>query len=189
MLVINYDEWGGFFDHVPPSVAPDARPEWGLRGFRVPCLVISPRARRGHVAHDVYDHTSILKAIEWRWNLPPLTPRDEAARNIAEVLDFTRAVAAPFGDERPRMGDARAFAERWGEQLTPELVGRIERLGLVRPLGDGRYEVRSPRLERAAQELADLGVRHAAPEREVEQGPVSRIEITQSGWQTICWHS
>jgi phospholipase C len=89
LLVINYDEWGGFFDHLAPSAAPDANPEWGLRGFRVPCLVISPRARRGYVAHNVYDHTSILKAVEWRWGLAPLTPRDSAARNIAEVLDFT----------------------------------------------------------------------------------------------------
>jgi phospholipase C len=88
LLVINYDEWGGFFDHVPPTVAADANPDWGLRGFRVPCLVISPRARRGYVAHDVYDHTSVLKTVEWRWNLAPLTPRDSAARNIAEVLDF-----------------------------------------------------------------------------------------------------
>jgi phospholipase C len=89
LLVINYDEWGGFFDHVAPGVAPDVNPAWGLRGFRVPCLVISPRARRGHVAHNVYDHTSVLKAVEWRWNLAPLTVRDAAARNIAEVLDFT----------------------------------------------------------------------------------------------------
>lgn len=92
-LVVNYDEWGGFFDHVPPSVAPDATPEagTGMRGFRTPALMVSPRARRGFVSHDVYDHTSVLKMIEWRWGLPPLTPRDAAARNLAEVLDFGRA--------------------------------------------------------------------------------------------------
>jgi phospholipase C len=97
LLVINYDEWGGFYDHVAPAVAPDANPDWGLRGFRVPCLVISPRARRGYVAHNVYDHTSVLKAIEWRWNLAPLTPRDTNARNLAEVLDFANPpnLAAP----------------------------------------------------------------------------------------------
>jgi phospholipase C len=89
VLIINYDEWGGFYDHVAPRVAPDAVPDWGLRGFRVPCLVISPRARRQSVAHGLYDHTSILKMIEWRWNLAPLTPRDAAAGNLAEVLDFT----------------------------------------------------------------------------------------------------
>lgn len=91
VLVVNYDEWGGFYDHVAPTSAPDAHPEWGMRGFRVPCLVVSPRARRGHVAKDVYDHTSVLKMIEWRWGLPALTPRDAAARNLAEVLDFTNA--------------------------------------------------------------------------------------------------
>jgi phospholipase C len=90
-LVVNYDEWGGFYDHVAPGTAPDATPELGtdLRGFRTPALLISPRARRRYVAHGVYDHTSVLKMIEWRWGLSPLTPRDEAARNLAEVLDFS----------------------------------------------------------------------------------------------------
>jgi phospholipase C len=88
LLVINYDEWGGFFDHVAPGTAPDVSSTTALRGFRVPALVISPRARRGHVAHGTYDHTSVLRTIEWRWGLPPLTPRDAHARNIAEVLDF-----------------------------------------------------------------------------------------------------
>ncbi|GAA2125645.1 alkaline phosphatase family protein [Actinomadura napierensis] len=102
LLVINYDEWGGFFDHVPPPTGPDPRPDLGtgLRGFRVPCLLISPRARRGAVAHEVYDHTSVLKAIEWRWGLDPLSVRDAAARNIAEVLDFESApkLKAPHYD-------------------------------------------------------------------------------------------
>ncbi|MDL4816654.1 alkaline phosphatase family protein [Actinomadura opuntiae] len=102
LLVINYDEWGGFFDHVPPPAGPDPRPDLGtgLRGFRVPCLLISPRARRGAIAHEVYDHTSVLKAIEWRWGLEPLSVRDAAARNIAEVLDFESApkLKAPHYD-------------------------------------------------------------------------------------------
>jgi phospholipase C len=51
--------------------------------------VISPLARRGTVAHNTYDHTSVLRMIEWRWGLPALTPRDAAARNIAEVLNFS----------------------------------------------------------------------------------------------------
>ena len=87
-LIVNYDEWGGFFDHVPPGKAPDANPEFALRGFRVPALMISPRARRGHIDHRVYDHASVLRMIEWRHGLRPLTPRDAAARNMAEVLDF-----------------------------------------------------------------------------------------------------
>ena len=88
LLVVNYDEWGGFYDHVTPQLAPDAHRRTRRRGFRVPAVVVSPRARRGHVAHRTYDHTSVLKAIEWRWDLKPLTPRDQHARNIAEVLDW-----------------------------------------------------------------------------------------------------
>ncbi len=97
LLVITFDEWGGFFDHVPPpAAAADANPAYVQRGFRVPCLLISPFARRGHVAHGVYDHTSILKLAEWRWGLAPLTPRDASATNLASALDFSRRnLAAP----------------------------------------------------------------------------------------------
>jgi phospholipase C len=90
VLVINFDEWGGFFDHVPPSEAPDVDPALALRGFRVPCIIVSPFSAPGGIDHGVYDHTSILKMIEWRWGLPPLSARDAAANNLAEALDFSR---------------------------------------------------------------------------------------------------
>jgi phospholipase C len=93
LFVITFDEWGGFFDHVSPAAAPGDNVQ---RGFRVPCLLISPFARRGRVAHGVYDHTSILKLLEWRWKLAPLTARDAAATNLATALDFShRNFAAP----------------------------------------------------------------------------------------------
>jgi len=102
ILVINFDEWGGFFEHVAPSTAPipaadaAAGNQDGLRGFRVPCLIISPWSRRGYVAGGIYDHTSVLKMIEWRWNLRPLTIRDASARNLALALDFSVGdLAAP----------------------------------------------------------------------------------------------
>jgi phospholipase C len=102
VLVINYDEWGGFYDHVPPPTAPippataAAGDTDGRLGFRVPCVVISPYARRNFIAHAQYDHTSILKMIEWRFGLPPLTVRDATANNLAEVLNFeTPDVTAP----------------------------------------------------------------------------------------------
>jgi phospholipase C len=88
VLVITYDEWGGFFDHVPPGHAPDVSNKTSLRGFRVPTVVISPFARRGFVSHKTFDHTSILKMIEWRFGLDPLTVRDKKANNLATVLDF-----------------------------------------------------------------------------------------------------
>ncbi len=93
VLIINFDEWGGFFDHVPPTRAPipaadAALGSDGRRGFRVPAMVISPWSPRNTVAPGLYDHTSVLKMIEWRWSLRPLTVRDANANNLAEVLDF-----------------------------------------------------------------------------------------------------
>jgi phospholipase C len=93
VLVINFDEWGGFFDHVPPPLAPipdgdRAVGSDGRIGFRTPALVISPFSRRGHVSHHQFDHTSVLRMIEWRWGLDPLTVRDQTANNLALALDL-----------------------------------------------------------------------------------------------------
>lgn len=93
VLVITYDEWGGFFDHIPPPLAavPPADAllgSDGRLGFRVPTLVVSPLGARKNVASPTLDHTSILRMIEWRWRLQPLTVRDETAVNLAEVIDF-----------------------------------------------------------------------------------------------------
>ena len=65
----------------------------GLRGFRVPYLLISPRARRHHISNRLFDHTSVLRMIEWRWKLAPLTIRDGTARNLASALDLDRSGA------------------------------------------------------------------------------------------------
>ena len=103
LLVVTFDEWGGFFDHVPPPVAPDVDPRYQQRGFRVPTLLVSPYARRGYVSHEVYDHTSILSLIEWRWGLKPLSVRDAAATNIATALDFSRRNLAAKPAVAPRL--------------------------------------------------------------------------------------
>lgn len=94
LLVINYDEWGGFFDHVPPPTAPIPDADQaagnadGRLGFRTPVLLVAPWARRGLVSHAQYDHTSVLRLIEARWGLEPLTVRDATATNLADDLDF-----------------------------------------------------------------------------------------------------
>ncbi|MFM8410673.1 MAG: alkaline phosphatase family protein [Alphaproteobacteria bacterium] len=124
VLVVNYDEWGGFYDHVPPPLAP--RTEWddvidndGRLGFRVPTLIASPFARRGFVGHLQYDHTSVLAMIEWRFGLDPLTVRDATANNLARVLDFSRPRTdaptfdvpdGPFGGECTGGGESVAAA-------------------------------------------------------------------------------
>ena len=93
-LFIVYDEWGGFFDHVRPPRVPDDRnhrllaEDFGRMGMRIPAVVLSPYARRGHVDHGIYGFESILKMIEHRFALAPLTRRDRYARNIARSFDW-----------------------------------------------------------------------------------------------------
>jgi len=105
VLVINFDEWGGFFEHIAPGEAPDVDPSLELRGFRVPCLVVSPFAAAG-IAGGTYDHTSVLKMIEWRWGLAPLSVRDDAANSLAEVLDFKAKRKHPPVYDVPPFGSA-----------------------------------------------------------------------------------
>jgi len=102
-FILTYDEWGGFFDHVrPPRVrddrrSPDDQENFGQLGFRVPVRLMSPYSRRNFVDHRLYDHTSILRFIEWRFLGAPadgkglpgnwhLTTRDRYANNIAWSL-------------------------------------------------------------------------------------------------------
>jgi phospholipase C len=89
-VVITYDEGGGYFDHVRPPTAD----RFGL-GTRVPTLIVSPYARRGVVAHGQYDHASILKLIEWRFGLQPLTDRDAGAGAFLEAFDFSQPPRQP----------------------------------------------------------------------------------------------
>jgi phospholipase C len=102
VLVINRDEWGGFFDHVRPprvvapnSVDTDLVDGKALLGCRVPTVIVSPFARGNPAAPRInsllYDHTSVLKLIEWRWGLEPLTARDasDEVANLASALSFT----------------------------------------------------------------------------------------------------
>jgi phospholipase C len=96
-LVITWDDFGGFYDHVRP-------PHVDLFGFgpRVPMLLISPWAKRGHVAHQTLEFSSVLKMIETIWELEPLTERDRRASDMLDLFDFTGERRPPlFLRERP----------------------------------------------------------------------------------------
>ena len=105
MLIWTYDEHGGYYDHVPPPLAipPDDVPPalkpgdppggFNRYGFRVPSGVVSPYAKKDFVSHTVYDHTSILKTVEEKWNLPALTRRDANANSLLDMVDLQSAPA------------------------------------------------------------------------------------------------
>ncbi|MBV8635305.1 MAG: acid phosphatase, partial [Burkholderiaceae bacterium] len=83
VIIVTYDENGGFWDHVAPP--PGGR--WGP-GNRVPALIISPFAKRGYVDHTPYDTTSILKFITRRYHLEPLPGLRPAAGDLVDALKF-----------------------------------------------------------------------------------------------------
>jgi phospholipase C len=109
-MMLTYDEGGGFFDHVPSpaAVKPDDIPpiltqtnpdgttrtftpgDFNRYGYRVPFVMASPWVKPNYVSHTVADHTSILKFIEKRFNLPSLTRRDAAAHDLLDMFDFSQ---------------------------------------------------------------------------------------------------
>jgi phospholipase C len=90
-VVITWDDFGGFYDHVPP-------PHVDLYGFgpRVPMILISPWARRGLVTHQTLEFSSVLRMIEAIWRLRPLTERDRNASDMLDLFAFARKPIPPL---------------------------------------------------------------------------------------------
>jgi len=100
VLIITYDEHGGFYDHVPPpqTVAPgDATTDpandlyhfdFRQLGVRVSAVIISPLIPRGTIDHTVYDHTSVLATVESIFGLQPLTQRDKHANTLNHLFSL-----------------------------------------------------------------------------------------------------
>jgi phospholipase C len=158
VFIVSYDEWGGFFDHVRPPVLADDRysrnldDNFGQAGFRVPTLVASPYARPGYADHTVYDHTSILRFLEWRFlGAPPtgskqqagrwwLTKRDRNAANLGASLRASNPdpeLRFAFDDSEPDLStemivpcdkfvDVNKVEAEWGVDLDPEFLDLIE---------------------------------------------------------------
>ena len=119
------------------------------------------RGRTGYYAPEHIDRLELIKDLQAEGFSLEVIKRilDSApGTTAAEVLNFTRAVTEPFGDEEPELMEQRELAERWGDQLTPKLAERVQKLGFVRAVGDGRFEVLSPRLQAVSEELAELGI-------------------------------
>ena len=109
LLVWTYDEHGGcstttchrhpqsrLTTSSPFITATDQPGGYDRYGFRVPTVVVSPYSKKHFVSHTVYDHTSVLKTIERKWNLPAMTYRDANANDLLDCLDLShRAFADP----------------------------------------------------------------------------------------------
>lgn len=97
-IFVVWDEWGGFWDHVRPPVIekePGFLGQAVRYGYRIPCLVIGPYARRGHVSHTLYSHVSVLRTIENLFDVPPLNERDAKANDLLDCFDFDQPARDP----------------------------------------------------------------------------------------------
>jgi DNA-binding transcriptional MerR regulator len=130
------------------------------RGLRPPPDV---RGRTGYYGPEHVARLELISEMQADgFNLRAIKRPLERSRGSAqELLGFKRALMAPFEQEEPEFVDQRELEQRWGGPVDGKLLAKAERLGLMRPLGEGRYEVPSPTLYRAGEELLALGV---APE-------------------------
>ena len=125
--------------------------------------LVPPPTLRGRTGYYGPEHLARLELIrelqDEGFNLAAIGRIvDGPEGSTAEVLRFARAVREPFEDESPEIVTLEDLAERWGDRAGPALLARVVDLGLLRELGDGRYEEMSPRLSRAGAELASLGI-------------------------------
>jgi DNA-binding transcriptional MerR regulator len=118
------------------------------------------RARTGYYGPEHVARLRLIQELQGNgYNLAAI--KDLVRRSSGssqEALDFARALLAPFEDERPEVIDAAELGERYGPDADPKLLVRAERLGIVVPLGEGRYEIPSPTLLRAGETLIGLGI-------------------------------
>jgi phospholipase C len=134
VLLVLYDEHGGFYDHVaPPAATPpgDAQQEGNSRhgfrfdrlGVRVPALVISPHTARGTIDHTVHDHASALATLEHLFDLQPLTRRDTGAPGVDHLL----SLKAPRHDAPARLpSPAASSLPECGPDIDEKLAGDLE---------------------------------------------------------------
>jgi phospholipase C len=95
-IIITWDDWGGWYDHVPPKVINDGS-SWGsgyVYGFRVPLIVVSPYAKAAYISHVTHDFGSVLKFIETTFKLPSLGYADAPADDLSDCFNLTQAPIA-----------------------------------------------------------------------------------------------
>jgi phospholipase C len=142
LLVITYDEHGGFHDHVPPPRLPDDLPDFEQIGFRVPTLVIGPTVRTAHVESMQFDHTSVGATLALKHGFMPLSKRMTAANDLSACIDPMRVKnPAPPPKDLPkvmlRLRDALRFS---GVNSQPELDHMVQRGQIPRHLLDPRSD-------------------------------------------------
>jgi DNA-binding transcriptional MerR regulator len=118
------------------------------------------RARTGYYGSEHVSRLRLIRELQGNgYNLNAIKHLlTRVDGSVDEVLGVARALLAPFENEQPEIVDVSELAERFGGPIEPKLAARAEKLGLVVPLGDGRFEVPSPTLLHAGEAVVALGV-------------------------------
>ncbi len=163
LIVITFDEHGGYYDHVVPGQTVDLRPEFRQLGFRVPAIAVGPTVRRGAVVSTPLEHVSVAATLRARWGIETLSARMDATADISACIDpaLIDAPAAPPRDLEPVALDSRVFASLLGARTSqPEVEAALAAHRLPDGIVDARSdEERFGSWLRHAQELAAVKVR------------------------------
>ena len=134
LIVVTYDEHGGFYDHVAPPVTIDQRAEFRQLGFRVPSVVLGPTVRRGQVVSTTFEHTSVIATLARRFGLPALNGRAAATADLSACLDparYGQPLPPPVLPPVPMTAAARAKAvAATPDDSHPELAAALDAMDL-----------------------------------------------------------
>lgn len=132
-----------------------------IRAHQSRGLLPSPevRGRTGYYGPVHVERLRLIRELQAEgFNLTAIGRLLENERFGEEAINLRQVLLAGFETEKAEILDAEELAQRFGGQETPERLQRSVKLGLLRPVGDGRFEVTSPRLLQAGQTLRELGV-------------------------------
>jgi phospholipase C len=147
LLLIVFDEHGGFYDHVhPPAAVPPGDTmtasyiehhfQYDQLGVRVPALVISPLIQRGVIDHTTYDHTSMAATLERLFGMKPLTNRDAAANDLLHLLSLeSPRTDTPATLNNPATNPSPLGCEEDDEQTEDKLLARRSELRIAQRTG------------------------------------------------------
>lgn len=178
LLIITYDEHGGFYDSLPPLPAQppndradytrDTHFDFKLYGVRVPAIIISPRITRGTIDHTVYDHTSVLATIERNFGMSNLTDRDKVAKDVRHLIGDT---IRPDSDCPTTLNNPVPIARAERDQDSAPLSPAVERRTLA---SEGTMRGFLATVAKTDLELSGGGAAELA-----------RINLTMAGLKTV----
>ena len=129
LLIVTYDENGGFYDHVAPPKTVDEDPDFTQLGFRVPAFVIGPTVKKGYVSKTQLEHSSVAATLRTRWGIGSLSKRMDVSNDISDCIDAGKVkapAAPPAGMPQVAMTMQNALYDGVGASSQPTLQQMVD---------------------------------------------------------------